>query len=98
VVTAKVIKQGKIAEIRVSDTGPGIPAGLRGRVFEPFFSTKREKPGEAGAAAEEGLPRGGTGLGLTICQELVAAAGGTIREEGEAGKGAVFVIEVPVVG
>jgi signal transduction histidine kinase len=98
VVTGKVIKRGKIAEIRVSDTGPGIPEGLRGRVFEPFFSTKREKPGETGAAAEEGLPRGGTGLGLTICQELVAAAGGTIREEGEAGKGAVFVIEVPLAG
>lgn len=94
-VTGKVIKRGKIAEIRVSDTGPGIPEGLRGRVFEPFFSTKRGE-GAEGPVTEEGLPRGGTGLGLTICQELVAAAGGTIREDGEAGKGAVFVIEVPV--
>ena len=93
-ITGRVIKRGKIAEIRLADTGPGVPAELRGRVFEPFFSTKRGE--QAAGVTEEGLPRGGTGLGLTICQELVVAAGGTIREEGESGKGALFVIEVPV--
>jgi signal transduction histidine kinase len=93
-ITGKVIKRGKIAEIRVTDTGPGIPEELRGRVFDPFFSTKRGE--ESPAVTDEGLPRGGTGLGLTICQELIAGAGGTIREDGAAGKGAVFVMEIPV--
>ena len=52
--------------ILVSDEGPGIPADVANRVFEPFFSTKG---GE------------GMGLGLSICREIVEDMGGTIDFE-----------------
>ncbi len=68
--------------VRVTDTGPGIPAEIQGRIFEPFFTTK---------------PRGqGTGLGLSICQGIIQRHGGSIRIETAPGHGAVFVIELPV--
>ncbi len=84
--------------IYVADTGPGIPADVLPRIFEPFFSTKRqgeEKPKEGYSEADgEGIPKGGTGLGLTICHELVTAAGGSIAVESEVGRGTTFVIEL----
>lgn len=55
----------------VEDDGPGIPAELRARVFEPFFTTRSE----------------GTGLGLAIARRLVADVGGRIILESDAGKG-----------
>ena len=55
----------------VEDDGPGIPAELRARVFEPFFTTRSE----------------GTGLGLAIARRLVADVGGRIVLESDAGKG-----------
>jgi signal transduction histidine kinase len=62
------------------DNGPGIPAEMLGTIFEPYV--------RAGPA--------GTGLGLTVCRELVAAAGGTIRCEPVAsGTGARFTIRLP---
>jgi len=96
-----IIKKGKIAEISVSDTGPGMPEEVLSRVFDPFFSTKKRGEEAVGASAggaelDEAMPRGGTGLGLTICQELVSSAGGTIRAISEPGKGATFVIELPL--
>ena len=84
-----IIKKGRIAEITVADTGPGIPGEALDRIFDPFFSTKKSTTDE-----ESEMPRGGTGLGLTICQELVAAAGGTIRARSETGQGATFVIRI----
>jgi signal transduction histidine kinase len=90
-IRAAVIKKGRIAEITLADTGPGIPEETLARIFDPFFSTKKSTTDE-----ESEMPRGGTGLGLTICQELVAAAGGTIRALSEIGKGAIFVIELPM--
>lgn len=51
------------ARIACDDEGPGIPAELRDRIFEPFFSTKRERPG---------------GLGLAIARRMVLESGGTI--------------------
>lgn len=90
-VRAQIIKKNKIAEITVADTGPGIPTDVLPRIFEPFFSTKRNEE-----TAIDTETRGGTGLGLTICQELIHAAGGTIRAESEPGKGAAFIIELPV--
>lgn len=97
-IRGNVIKKAKIAEISITDTGPGIPEGVLPRIFDPFFSTKRGVAAveEAGTGAEEAMPRGGTGLGLTICQELISSAGGTIRATSEAGRGATFIIELPV--
>ena len=67
--------------VEVADDGPGIPAELHQRVFEPFYTTKPE--GE------------GTGLGLSICQGIIKEHGGRIRLQSELGQGATFTIELP---
>jgi signal transduction histidine kinase len=81
------------AQISVADTGPGIDPTTQKRIFEPFFSTKPADTADPLASTE---PRGGTGLGLTICQELLAAADATIRVESELGNGATFIIDLPI--
>ncbi len=69
------------AVLSVKDTGRGIPAELLGRVTEPFFTTK---------------PIGvGTGLGLTVCHDLVRRFGGTMRIESEVGRGTTVTISLP---
>lgn len=71
-------------EARVTDTGPGIPKDIIGRLFDPFFTTKpREK---------------GTGLGLFICHGIVEKHEGRLWAENESGKGATFVVRLPVAG
>ena len=55
------------AEIRVEDSGPGVPKEIGDKVFEPFFTTKTE--------------RGGTGLGLAITRDMIAQLGGEIGLE-----------------
>jgi signal transduction histidine kinase len=70
----------RFLQIRISDTGPGIPAHNRNRVFEPFFSTKPQ----------------GTGLGLAICQRIVLAHKGKIELESEMDKGATFIVNLPM--
>ncbi|AWN37069.1 response regulator [Methylobacterium radiodurans] len=68
-------------EIRISDTGPGIPESLREKIFEPFFTTK---------------PVGsGTGLGLAIAYSVVQAHSGVLSVETAPGGGACFVIGIP---
>ncbi|GJE36945.1 response regulator [Methylobacterium persicinum] len=68
-------------EIRISDTGPGIPEPLREKIFEPFFTTK-----PVGA---------GTGLGLAIAYSVVQAHSGSLTVETAPGGGACFVIGIP---
>ncbi|GJD36748.1 response regulator [Methylobacterium aerolatum] len=68
-------------EIRISDTGPGIPQDLREKIFEPFFTTK-----PVGA---------GTGLGLAIAYSVVQAHSGSLGVETAPGGGACFVIGIP---
>lgn len=74
---------GRFAEIRVSDTGGGIPEAIQEKVFDPFFTTK---------------PVGkGTGQGLAIAHAVVVQKhNGTIHFESEAGKGTTFVIRLPL--
>jgi C4-dicarboxylate-specific signal transduction histidine kinase len=69
--------------IRFSDTGPGIPRELEQRIFDPFFTTK-----EVGT---------GTGLGLSITYSIVKEHGGNIGVEAKRGRGAQFLIELPVM-
>jgi len=76
--------QGEQVEIRVSDTGAGIPEGVRARVFEPFFTTK-----EVGK---------GTGQGLAIAYSVIVDKHqGSIAFETEVNRGTTFVICLPVV-
>jgi PAS domain S-box-containing protein len=71
------------AEIRIRDTGTGIPADIRDRVFDPFFTTK-----EVGR---------GTGQGLAIAHSVIVEKhGGTITFDTEPGKGTTFVIRLPI--
>lgn len=73
-------------ELSVADTGIGIPDALLGRIFEPYYSTKKTA----------NIP--GTGLGLSSVQGSVRQFGGEIRVESEDGSGTVFRIRLPVAG
>ncbi|WP_051249639.1 PAS domain-containing sensor histidine kinase [Maridesulfovibrio zosterae] len=68
-------------ELTVSDNGPGFKKGLGEKIFEPFFSTK--------------APGNSMGLGLSIVQTIVQAAGGSIKAENRADAGAVVKIILP---
>ncbi len=77
---------GRLAELSVGDTGRGIaPADLR-RIFEPFFTTK-SGPDETGL--------GGTGLGLSVCREIVEKHRGRLRAESRVGRGTTFTLRLP---
>lgn len=67
--------------LSVADTGPGIPADLVARIFNPYVSTKGDK---------------GTGLGLSIVASIVVSNGGAIRLTSDKGRGACFSILWPV--
>ncbi len=70
------------ATLSVEDNGPGVPADVRKRIFEPLFTTK-------------GVGQG-TGLGLSMCHRIAASHGGVIRVEDVDGGGARFVVELPL--
>jgi signal transduction histidine kinase/AraC-like DNA-binding protein len=70
--------------IEVSDTGPGIPLGIRKRVFEPFVK------------AESGDAGGGIGLGLSIAKHLAALHFGSLSLETASGKGTTFLLRLPL--
>ncbi len=69
------------AVVHISDNGPGIPDDIRGRIFQPFFTTKA-----AGV---------GTGLGLSLAHDIAVAHGATIELESASGESAMFVIRFP---
>ena len=71
-------------EIRISDTGVGIPPQDVSRIFDPFFTTK-----EVGC---------GTGLGLSISHGIIQEHNGTIEVKSEIGKGTTFVVRLPIEG
>jgi len=71
------------AEIRIQDSGAGIPKEIRGRIFEPFFTTKAVGKG--------------TGQGLTMAHSVIVEKhNGQIRFESEEGMGTTFVVRLPL--
>lgn len=77
------LSAGRHSVLAVRDDGPGIPPDVLPHVFEPFFTTKpREK---------------GTGLGLSTVYGIVRRSDGVVWAESEPGKGAAFVVMLPVV-
>jgi two-component system sensor histidine kinase KdpD len=75
----------KRVEIRVADTGPGLPSGTESRVFEKFF--------RGSTVTDDG--RRGAGLGLAICQAIIEAHGGRISARNRPAGGAEFIISLP---
>ncbi len=74
------IRSGAYAEIRISDTGPGMAAGDLNNVFNPFFTTKPQ----------------GMGMGLAIVRTIVEAHHGQISAENQLSGGALFTIRLPI--
>ena len=67
--------------LRISDTGCGIPEDVQKKIFEPYYTTKGS--------------RQGTGLGLSVVQNIVTSVGGSIRVESGADVGTTFILEIP---
>ena len=74
-----------MAEVRIADNGCGIPADKLRLIFEPFYTTK--EPDEHG--------HGGTGLGLSVCRQIIEQHNGRIRVESLVGKGSTFTVKLP---
>ena len=66
--------------IRIGDTGPGIPAEIQGKIFEPYFTTRDF----------------GSGLGLTLVYKIVKEHLGEIELDSKPGAGSTFAISIPV--
>lgn len=82
VLTITTEQLGNIVKVRITDDGPGISPENMKRLFTPFFTTK-------------GVGKG-TGLGLSICQGIITEHSGKLYAESEFGKGATFIVELPI--
>ena len=78
--TLSVSQVGGQGELHVADSGPGIPAEVLPRLFEPFFSTRE----------------GGLGLGLSLCETLASGMGGSLSAANRPEGGAVFSLRLPL--
>jgi signal transduction histidine kinase len=78
---SRVAQEGWV-QIRISDTGPGIPSEKLRQVFDPFYTTKSD----------------GTGLGLAICHSILEQHQGEIEIESEEGSGTTVVVRLPLAG
>ena len=76
----------QMVEVRVADSGVGIPPDRLRLIFEPFYTTK--EPDEHG--------HGGTGLGLSVCRQIIEQHQGRIRVESLVGKGSTFTVKLPL--
>lgn len=76
----EVRSKGSRADVRVCDTGPGIPPDRLERIWDLHFTTKED----------------GTGIGLHVSRTIIEALGGTVQAESRIGRGACFVVTLPV--
>src|SRR6185436_2186844 len=77
---------GNTVDLTVRDTGAGIPPDILPRIFDRYFTTK-QGPDSSG--------KGGTGVGLATCREIIEAHQGKIRVESTVGKGTAFTLKLP---
>ncbi|HVX12191.1 MAG TPA: ATP-binding protein [Pirellulales bacterium] len=85
-ISVSVRQSGRHAEVRVRDTGTGIPADEMQRLFERFHRIENAR----------GRTNEGSGIGLALVQELVKLHGGSITAESEVDKGTTFIIMLPL--
>lgn len=85
-VSARYLIGKKMLEIKVADTGPGIPEEQISTIFERF---------RRGEDAETGAPRSGVGLGLYIVKKFLDLLGGKIYVESHTGRGSTFTVQIP---
>jgi len=79
-ITVRTRKQGERVELEVEDNGPGFDPAILDQLFTPYFTTKEA----------------GTGLGLAIVHRIVTDHGGTVSATSNPGKGARFVVDLPI--
>jgi signal transduction histidine kinase len=82
-VTINCLEKEFYADIRIEDTGEGIPPELMEKIFDPYFTTKQAKSG--------------TGLGLYITKKVVEDHQGSIKAESTPGQGTVFTLRLPLI-
>jgi len=85
-VTLSARRDGDYVNISVADTGSGIPPELLPRIFDRFYRVEQSRAQK----------HGGSGLGLSICKELVETMGGTIDVHSLVGQGATFTVTLPL--
>ena len=73
--------------LSIRDNGTGIAPDVLPKIFDPFFSTKQ---------GPDATGKGGTGVGLSSCKEVIDGHGGRIRVESTLGKGTAFIIRIPI--
>jgi signal transduction histidine kinase len=78
-VSAQGVQVHQGVQVRIHNSGSGIPEELHERIFEPFFSSKR----------------GGTGLGLTIARQLIESHSGSVAVESDGASWTSFIVEIP---
>jgi len=78
--TISAARKGKFLEVSITDTGYGIPRKIRGKIFDPLFTTKTR----------------GIGLGLAVCRAIVERHGGNITVKSKINQGATFLIRLPL--
>ena len=72
---------GPSAEVTITDTGPGISPERLKKIFEPLFTTKIQ----------------GSGLGLAVCQQVLAKHNGSLEVHSELGVGTTFTVSLPLI-
>jgi len=82
----KTNAHANLAEVKIVDSGVGMSREQLGLIFEPFYTTK--EPDENG--------HGGSGLGLSVCRQIIEQHQGRIRVESVVGKGSTFTVKLPL--
>jgi two-component system, NtrC family, sensor kinase len=82
-VVVEIAREGDHVVARIGDDGPGIPPETLARIFDPFYTTRRDV--------------GGTGLGLSVSLGIAQSHGGTLTAQSQAGEGTEFLLSLPAL-